>query len=121
MAQEVEETVVAENTEKEASKEASKEVSKEVSSGPVSIKTFEDAIRNNIGNIAHLEIINEANSCSNMKIRVTIVSDDFVSKIKINRYRMVQEALKQWLDDGTIHAITIYPYTTQKWAQISPQ
>ena len=85
----------------------------------VSIKTLEDAIKQSISNIAHLEIINEANTCSNMKITVIVVSDDFVAKSRIERHKMVQSALAPWQDDGTIHAVTIKPYTTEKWQQKS--
>ena len=81
----------------------------------VSINELEAAVKEGFSNVSHLEIINEANTCSNMKITVIIASDDFVDQSRIDRHRMVQAALKKYIDDGTIHAVTIKAYTEQQW------
>lgn len=81
----------------------------------VSIKDLESTVKKSFKEVSHLQIINEANSCSNMKITVILASNDFVDQSRIDRHRMVQNSLKQYIDDGTIHAVTIKAYTDQQW------
>ena len=81
----------------------------------VSINVLESAIKKEFTKVSHLQVINEANTCSNMKITVIIVSDDFVDISRIDRHRKVQQSLKTYIDDGTIHAVTIKAYTDQQW------
>eukprot|EP01084_Bolivina_argentea_P278151 475063_1 len=65
----------------------------------------------------HLEVINEAHTCDNMRIKVIIVSDKFKDVSTIDRHRNVQKALGDMMEKD-IHAITIKAKTPVQWKRI---
>mmetsp|Transcript_9229 Transcript_9229/g.14977 ORF Transcript_9229/g.14977 Transcript_9229/m.14977 type:complete len:122 (+) Transcript_9229:59-424(+) len=67
----------------------------------------------------HLEVINESNQHnvpkgSETHFKVVIVSNQFDGKSKLNQHRLINDALKQELQDG-VHALSIKTKTPQQW------
>ena len=46
-----------------------------------------------------------------MHFQIKIVSQDFVGKNKLTRHRIVYNYLKEWLADGTLHAVELETLT----------
>merc|ERR1712001_62474 len=65
----------------------------------------------------YLEVINEAHTCDNMKIKVIIVSNKFKDVTTIDRHRNVQKSLGTMMEKD-IHAITIKAKTPEQWNKI---
>lgn len=49
--------------------------------------------------------------------QVAVVSSAFQGKTLIDQHRLVQQALREALDDGRIHAVQIKTYTPAEWAK----
>jgi BolA protein len=69
----------------------------------------------------HLEVNNESYmhnvpENSETHFKVTVVSDEFVSKRLIQRHRMVNELLSEELA-GPVHALAIHTYSVDDWAK----
>eukprot|EP00485_Elphidium_margaritaceum_P011748 CAMPEP_0202692642 /NCGR_PEP_ID=MMETSP1385-20130828/6974_1 /ASSEMBLY_ACC=CAM_ASM_000861 /TAXON_ID=933848 /ORGANISM="Elphidium margaritaceum" /LENGTH=111 /DNA_ID=CAMNT_0049348217 /DNA_START=59 /DNA_END=390 /DNA_ORIENTATION=+ len=74
-------------------------------------------------NPTHLEVINESNQHnvpkgSETHFKVVIVSTEFDGKSKINQHRLVNETLKDELNNN-VHALSIKTKTPQQWSKNS--
>jgi stress-induced morphogen len=70
----------------------------------------------------HLEVINESKNHSVPKgsethFKVVVVSQSFEGKSRVDRHRLVNDALKEFLKNG-VHALTITPRTPAEWATL---
>ena len=68
---------------------------------------------------SHIEVENESNMHnvppgSESHFKVLIVSDQFQEKSLIQRHRLVNQALKEELQNH-IHALAIHTYTAEEW------
>lgn len=52
---------------------------------------------------------------SETHFKVLLVSDDFFNQSRINRHRMVNDALKEEFECG-LHALSLHLYTPKEWA-----
>ena len=50
-----------------------------------------------------------------MHFQIRIVSNEFEGKNKISRQRMVYQYLKEWLEDGSLHAVELNTLTALEW------
>ena len=50
-----------------------------------------------------------------MHFQIRIVSNEFEGKNKISRQRMVYQYLKEWLEDGSLHAVELNTMTALEW------
>ena len=50
-----------------------------------------------------------------MHFQIRIVSNEFEGKNKISRQRMVYQYLKEWLEDGSLHAVELNTLTPLEW------
>lgn len=69
----------------------------------------------------HLEVSNESHmhnvpANSETHFKVTVVSDEFVSKRLIQRHRMINDLLSEELA-GPVHALAIHTYSADDWAK----
>lgn len=86
--------------------------------------SIENTIKTKLSNKfmpVHLEVSNESNmhnvpANSETHFKVTVVSDEFVSKRLIQRHRMVNELLSEELA-GPVHALAIHTYSIEDWAK----
>ena len=68
---------------------------------------------------AYIDIENQShqhhvpvNSATHFK--VVLVSSDFLNQPRINRHRMINDALKEEFNSG-LHALSLHLYTPQEW------
>ena len=79
-----------------------------------------ERIRNQLATFlspAHLEVLDESHMHSRGKethFRVLVVSDKFVGLTRIQRARLVQDALKSLFQEG-LHALTQAQLTPEEW------
>ena len=52
-----------------------------------------------------------------MHFQIRIVSKEFEGKNKISRQRMVYQYLKEWLEDGSLHAVELNTLTPLEWGK----
>ncbi len=46
-----------------------------------------------------------------------VVAEQFRGETMIKQHRLVNEAIKPYLDDGSIHALQLKTYSPEQWAQ----
>jgi BolA protein len=85
---------------------------------------IEQKLSNNI-DIHHLEVINESNQHnvppgSESHFKAIIVSDDFLGKSLLACHRIVNEVLKQELEES-IHALALHTFTCKEWEESNSQ
>lgn len=73
----------------------------------------------------HLEVINESGNHnvapgSESHFKVTVVSEQFDSKMLIARHRMINQLLADELA-GAIHALSMHTYTPKEWSDKNQQ
>lgn len=49
------------------------------------------------------------------KFEATVVTDEFEGKNMLARHRLVNNALKDWIQSGEIHAVSVRAYTPSEW------
>ncbi|KAM3176734.1 hypothetical protein ACTXT7_005933 [Hymenolepis weldensis] len=63
-------------------------------------------------NPTHLKITDFSDGCG-LKLKVEIVSEQFVNKTLIQQHRTVNDLLKEEMKD--IHALSLSTFTPEKW------
>ena len=61
-------------------------------------------------NVSFLDVTGDG-----MHFQIRIVSNEFEGKNKISRQRMVYQYLKEWLEDGSLHAVELNTMTALEW------
>jgi BolA protein len=74
---------------------------------------------------SYLEVLNESDNHnvppgSESHFKVTIVSNEFESKMLIARHRMINKLLAEELA-GAIHALSIHSFTPSEWSEKNQQ
>nr|CDS28608.1 transcription regulator [Hymenolepis microstoma] len=64
-------------------------------------------------NPTHLEITDFSDGCG-LKLKVEVVSEQFVNKTLLQQHRMVNDLLKEEMAE--IHALSLSTFTPEKWA-----
>ncbi|VDN95980.1 unnamed protein product [Rodentolepis nana] len=75
----------------------------------------EDSVRERLQllNPTHLKITDFSDGCG-LKLKVEIVSEQFVSKTLLQQHRMVNDLLKEEMLN--IHALSLSTFTPEKWS-----
>lgn len=50
--------------------------------------------------------------------QVRVVSREFEGKMKVSRQRLVYQYLKDWIADGSLHAVEIETLTPSEWENL---
>ena len=61
-------------------------------------------------NVSSLDVTGDG-----MHFQIRLVSKEFEGKNKISRQRMVYQYLKEWLEDGSLHAVELNTLTPLEW------
>lgn len=75
--------------------------------------------------VAKLQVENESHKHSvpensETHFKVTLVTDDFLSKRQVARHQLVYAQLREQLD-GPVHALALHTYTVAEWQGTSPE
>ncbi|CAE7258639.1 BOLA1 [Symbiodinium natans] len=62
----------------------------------------------------YLDIENQGNSCGALKVAIVMVSQAFHGKTRVNRQREVQALLREDLDTGRLHALSLMLKTPEE-------
>ena len=82
--------------------------------------TIEEKIKSSLAP-QYLEVLNESNSHnvppgSESHFKLTVVSDNFDGKMLLARHRIINQLLKEELEDS-IHALSMHTYTPAEWEE----
>ncbi|CAJ1424694.1 unnamed protein product [Effrenium voratum] len=66
----------------------------------------------------YLDIENQGNSCGALKVAVVMVSAAFRGKPRINRQREIQAMLREDLDSGRLHALSLSLKTPEEYQKL---
>mmetsp|Transcript_50647 Transcript_50647/g.74061 ORF Transcript_50647/g.74061 Transcript_50647/m.74061 type:complete len:141 (+) Transcript_50647:94-516(+) len=77
---------------------------------------------NNAFNPSHIQVINESSghnvpAGSETHFKVIVVSSGFEGKSLIQRHRLVNSTLREELEAGGVHALSIVSKTPEQWEQ----
>ncbi|PLS68347.1 MAG: BolA family transcriptional regulator [Cyanobacteria bacterium M5B4] len=50
-----------------------------------------------------------------------VIAEQFAGQTMIKQHRLVNDALKSYLDDGSIHALQLKTYSPEQWQQAQVQ
>lgn len=50
--------------------------------------------------------------------QVRVISREFEGKMKVSRQRLVYQYLKDWIADGSLHAVEIETLTPSEWENL---
>lgn len=86
--------------------------------------TIEEKIRTSLAP-THLEVLNESHrhnvpEGSESHFKLTIVSEQFNSKMLVARHRMINQLLADELA-GSVHALAMHTYTPEEWTEKNAQ
>ena len=72
-----------------------------------------DLIKQRLSQVPNLEHLNVDGD--GMHFQIFLVSTEFSNKTKLARQRLVYSYLKDWLADGSLHAVELTTLTPQEW------
>jgi acid stress-induced BolA-like protein IbaG/YrbA len=72
-----------------------------------------DLIKQRLSQVPNLDLINVDGD--GMHFQIMLVSTEFSGKTKLARQRLVYSYLKDWLADGSLHAVELTTLTPQEW------
>lgn len=104
-----------------AQKAAALEVAGKPPGGPDNSLSLEEDIRRRLtAKYAplYLDIEDQGNSCGASKVAIVMVSAAFSNKTRINRQREVQALLREDLDSGRLHALSLRLNTPEEYQKL---